>query len=84
MYTKEMFGLRPPRSTLSPPNRRAKEIADGTTPSKGSSRLLRSQLTPFYLGDRSQNGVGGRVSKRDNCNEEGIALGGHHMKEYGR
>ncbi len=62
-----MFGHRPPRSTSPPPIRRAEEAADGITPPEGSPGLLRSQLTPSYLGDRSKRS--GRASQRDKCNE---------------
>jgi len=33
---------------------RAKEVADGAKPLARLSRLLRSQLTPFYLDDKSK------------------------------
>ncbi len=49
-----------PRSTSPPPIRRAEEAAGGIKPPEGSPGLLRSRLTPSYLGDRSKrNGRAG-------------------------
>jgi hypothetical protein len=59
--------------STSPPSRRAEEVANGITSSEGSPGLLRSRLTPSYLGDRSTRS--GRAGKRAECNEKGEGRG---------
>ena len=58
----QVFGHRPPRKA--PHRQRAEEAADGIRPPAGSPGLLRSRLTPSYLGDRSKrSGRAGQKSR---------------------
>ncbi len=50
----QVFGHRPSRKASYRRLMRAKEVADGAKPLARLSRLLRSQLTPFYLDDKSK------------------------------
>ncbi len=61
----------------------AEEAAGGIRPAEESPGLLRSRLTPPYLGDRSKKKWEGG-SKESNSmrkgRKEGSAMGSHHIE----